>query len=140
MNSCLTHHATVSAASIIDHVERGYGLNQLHSFLVPSRVSTVNLSMSASSQTFITSNLCTMISLMLTTALRYPCPVCLPIAHLQDHAEANGSSARHSGAVRSWVSSEIDLLKRFIRRRSCSARRRPSTLQATSFPPHAPRP
>ena len=84
---------------------------QHHSFLVPSRVSTVSLSISACSQSSIPSNLCAMISLMWTTALRIPCPeVCSCLhAHLQHHVDARRDSARHSGAARSLVGSEKDL-------------------------------
>ena len=63
-----------------------FALDQHRSFLVPSRVSTIVLSISACSQTSIPSNLCAMTSVMLSTAFRIPFVpkfVLLSIAHLQ---------------------------------------------------------
>ena len=78
----------------------------------PSRVSTVDLSISASSQTSIPNKLCVMISLLLTTRPSR-CPVqkfaLVSITHLQDQVDASGNSAPHGGAVRHLVSSETDL-------------------------------
>ena len=62
-----------------------FALDQHRSFLVPSRASTIVLSISACSQTSIPSNTCAMTSMMLSTASGYPCPeVCSSsIAHLR---------------------------------------------------------
>ena len=52
-----------------------FALDQHHSYLDPSRVSTSNLSISGCSQTSIPSNSCAMMSMMLTTAPSgCPCP------------------------------------------------------------------
>ena len=92
-----------------------FALDQHHSYLDPSGVSTRNLSISGCSQTSIPSNLCAMISTMLTTAFRIPSSRSVLLSSsriLQDHVDAGGNPARHSGAVRSsarcWLVSGRD--------------------------------
>ena len=74
-----------------------FALDQHHSFLVPSRVSTSRRSLSACSQTSTPSNLCAMISMMLTTAFRIiivPMFTLVSIAYLQNHEDARGQRSR----------------------------------------------
>ena len=93
--------------------------------LVTIKSLEVNLSISPCSWTSMPSDLYAMISLMFehevqdTLAQKFAF-LSIAIAHLQDHVDASGGSARHSGA-RSSVTSDIDLLMRSIHRRPCSA-------------------
>ena len=70
-----------------------FALDQHRSFLVPSRASTIVLSISACSQTSIPSNTCAMTSMM----SGYPCPeVCSSsIAHLRLPARQRSDASQH---------------------------------------------
>ena len=126
-----TRQAVACMTSTTDHVEAKHGHHELVCELRDVRAET-HLSLcstctadcrrngercvgAGSSQASIPGNLCAMISTMLTTALRdtlVPKFALVSTAHLQDHVDASGNSARHSGAVRSsarcWLVSGPD--------------------------------
>ena len=97
-----------------------------HSFSCFHQESTVDVSISACSQTSMPSNLCAMITLMLTTAFRMPLSrslhLCPPRISMNMWTPLE---TLFGAAVRSLVSSEIDLLSQLARWRS---RRRPSRI------------
>ena len=83
--------------------------------------SSVDFSILACSLTSMPSNLYAKVSLTLNTKLSDTLAqtfALASIAHVQDHVDANGSSAWRSGAVRSWSSSEIDRHSRLALERS----------------------